>query len=475
MKPIKIHFIVDMDEESAKFCPPLGVARLSAYLKKTSDSLETSISFMSNNVTDAISHHNPDILAFSSTSRYFLKLVELGKQLNKQFDIPVVWGGVHISIAPNDLPEYAALAVLGEGEETFTEVLEHYKDKVFHGLENISGIAYRHNNIIIINEKRPLISSLDILPYPDLELVRTSFEETGRAVMLTSRGCPYKCRFCASSIFWDKIRLHSPEYIISEMKFLVARFGVKEILIFDDFFTIDKKRVHKIVELKNSSPELANLKFECLSRVDIFDESLAADLKEMGMRRISFGIESGCQKTLDYLKNGKLKLSQVTEAVRITKAYGMECVGSFVIGSPYETVDEIQETFDFIRQLYLDSVQITVATPFPGTEMWEDGKKLGKIESEVWSDDYYAMFAVLHDTKAIDILAGKKLLTSIDYARFVQLVDEAIAIQNKINLSWKFWIRFYVRKTVISLGLGFLLKFRKKLLSPKSQSTPNDL
>jgi len=475
MKTIKIHFIVDMDEESAKFCPPLGVARLSAYLKKASDSIETSMSFMSDNTVDAITRHKPDILAFSSTSRYFLKLADLGKQLKKQFDIPVVWGGVHISIAPNDLPEYAALAVLGEGEETFFEVLEHYKDKVFHDLENIRGIAYRHNNIVIVNEKRPLIHSLDGLPYPDLELVRTSFEETGRAVMLTSRGCPFKCRFCASSVFWDKIRLHSPEYIISEMLSLVTRFNVKEILIFDDFFTIDKKRVHKIVQLKRDIPELAGLSFECLSRIDVFDETLAADLKEMGMRRISFGIESGCQKTLDYLKNGKLKLSQVREAVRIAKAYGMECVGSFVIGSPFETVEEIEETFDLIQQLQLDSVQITVATPFPGTEMWEDGKKLGKIESDVWSDNYYAMFAVLHDTKAIDILAEKKLLTSIDPARFIQLVDKAITIQNKINLSWKFWIRFYVRKTVISLGFGFLLKLRKKLLSPKHQSTPNDL
>lgn len=471
MKPIKIHFIVDMDEESAKFCPPLGVARLSAYLKKTSDSLETSMSFMSDNVVDAITHYKPDILAFSSTSRYFLKLAELGKQLNKQFDIPVVWGGVHISIAPNDLPEYAVLAVLGEGEETFFEVLEHYKDKVFHGLKNIRGIAHRHNNIVIINEKRPLISSLDVLPHPDLELVRTSFEETGRAVMLTSRGCPYKCRFCASSIFWDKIRLHSPEYIIDEMRSIVTRFKVKEILIFDDFFTIDKKRVHKIVQMKKEIPELAGLSFECLSRIDVFDAALAADLKEMGMRRISFGIESGCQNTLDYLKNGKLKLSQVTEAVRIAKAYGMECVGSFVIGSPYETVEEIQETFAFIRRLQLDSVQITVATPFPGTEMWEDGKKLGKIESDIWSDDYYAMFAVLHDTKAIDILAGKKLLTSIDPAIFMQLVDSAIALQNKINLSWKFWIRFYVRKTIISLGFSFLLKLRNKLLGRNPQST----
>lgn len=460
---IKLHFIIDNDENSSNFSPSFGVGYLSAYLKMHIPDIRVSLSFMTADIVKDIETGKPDIIGFSCTSRYFIEFRNIADELKKRFNIPIIWGGVHISIAPLELPQSADLGVVGEGEETVRELLTKFSDGRFHELDSIKGIIYRRDGRILINEKRPLVQPLDSLPLPDLDLLGVKWNRSSRAVMLTSRGCPYKCRFCASSIFWDKTRLHSAEYVVNAMKRLVERYQVSEILIFDDFFTIDKKRIAKIVELKKQEPLLKGVRFECLARIDNFDEYLAINLKEMGICKISFGIESGCQNTLDYLKNGKLKLQQVESVLKTAKSHGFRTVGSFVIGSPYETAAEIEETFAFIEKLDLDSVQITVATPFPGTEMWEDGKRIGKITGNDWSDNYYAMYAVDRETKPADIIDGKRLLTQIDREEFTGLLAKAIKLQNSINLTWKSGLRYYTRKFIINSGFGFILKLRKRL------------
>jgi radical SAM superfamily enzyme YgiQ (UPF0313 family) len=420
---------------------------------------------MTDDIFDDIRTIKPDIIGLSCTSRYFLRFSALAQDLREQFKVPIIWGGVHITIAPRELPESADVGVLGEGEETLKELLENFHDNKFNNLGIIRGIVYLSDKTLIINPKRQYIEPLDTVPPPDLSLFRISWSETHRGVILTSRGCPYKCRFCASSIFWDRTRLHSAEYVVKEIKELVSRYHVQEILIYDDFFSIDKKRVAKIVELKKKEPLLDNLKFECLSRVDNFDDAMASLLKELGVYRISFGIESGCQKTLDYLKNKKIKLEQIVKAIEISRKYGFQNVGSVVIGSPYESIEDIRETFDFILKLRLNSVQITIATPFPGTELWEDGKTIGKITGDGWSDDYYVLFGVGPDTNIKELLKGKRLMTQIDTDEFIGVAEKAVKIQNRINFGFKQLLRERVRKILILYGFGFMLRWRKQLLA----------
>jgi anaerobic magnesium-protoporphyrin IX monomethyl ester cyclase len=435
----KIHFIIDMDETQAHFSPHFGIAYLTAYLKLKIPGICISISYLSDsNMVDDISVLQPQIIGVTSTSRRFLKMKNIAENLKKTFGLPMLWGGVHLSIAPHELPECIDVGVVGEGEETVLELLLNFDGIVFKNLSTIKGILYRDDNgMIVVNEKRPVIPNLDVIPFPDTELLRVDWGKQHRAVIITSRGCPFKCRFCASSVFWGRTRLHSARYVVEEIRMLVTQHGVRDILIYDDFFTIDKRRVAQIAEAISQSPELKGLKFECLSRLDGFDEQLAADLKKMGMYKVSFGFESGSQKTLDYLKNGKLTIAKSREAAEVAKNFGLQCVGSFVIGSPYETEDEILETFRFIDELDLDNVQITVATPFPGTEMWEDGRKLGIIQGNEWCDDYFVMFAFVElDNGGItinDFLTPKTLLTSIEKKRFIQLVEYARTLQMKVN------------------------------------------
>jgi len=462
---MKIHFIVDMNEENAKFSPHLGIGYLSAYLKEHVPGLQVSLSLMTDDIFTTIELNKPDIIGFSSTSRYFVQFRNLATQLKSRFGIPIIWGGVHISIAPHELPESAVLGVLGEGEETVRELLDNFQEGIFVNLEAIQGIVYRRDDRLVFNEKRPFIDPLDQIPHPDLNLLRVSWNRRHRAVMMTSRGCPYKCRFCASSKFWDRTRLHSAEYVVKEMKEIVVKYGVKEILIYDDFFTIDRKRVARIAELKEQEPLLQNLRFECLSRVDNFTEELAILLKKMGVYKISFGIESGCQKSLDYLKNKKVTLAQVDTALTLAKKHEFLRVGSFVIGSPFESADDIRETFAFIRKLELDSVQITVATPFPGTELWEDGKIIGKIPDDTWSDDYYTLFGVDMGTDIRALLKGKILMTQLELEDFYALAEEGVRLQNSVNITIRHKLRTVLRKWIIASGLGFVLEWKKKLVS----------
>ena len=459
---IKLHFVVDMDEETANFSPHLGIGYLSAYLKHNIPGIKISLSLMTDDVFDDIHKINPDIIGLSCTSRYFLYFTDLAQDFRVQFNVPILWGGVHISIAPNELPISSCVGVLGEGELTVLELLNNFNGKEFENLHSIKGIVFRHESKLIVNEKRPFIENLDLVPQPDLDLLRVTWNRRHRAVMTTSRGCPYKCRFCASSTFWDKTRLFSAEYVVSEMKNLIEKYDVREILLFDDFFAIDKKRVAKIVELKRMEPRLSKVSFECLSRVDSFSEDLAKLLKELGVNRISFGIESGCQKSLDYLKNKKISLSQVENTIRIAQKYGFQCVGSFVIGSPYECEADIRETFAFIEKLKLSSAQITIATPFPGTGLWEDGKKIGKIRDDQWSDDYYVLFGMDATVNFRELLKGKTLLTQIEPEVFYGLLEEAKMLLNKINITFKQRMRKIIRNTIITLGLSFVLHNKKR-------------
>lgn len=443
--PVRIHFIVDMDAEIASFSPFLGAGYLSAYLKSRMGNVETSLSLLSDDAHAAIERHRPDIVGITSTSRFFTRQKETSRAVKEHFGLPVVWGGVHLSITPSDLPGDADVGVLGEGEETLAELLENFRGGLFRNLDRIRGIVYRKEGTLVVNEPRPPIEALDDVPPPDLDLLGVSWGPEHRGVMITSRGCPYRCRFCASSRYWNRTRLHSPDYVVREMESIVRRYKVREILIYDDFFTISKARVAAIADRIGTIPSLRGLRFECLSRADRFDDSLARDLKRMGVYRIAFGIESGCQKTLDYLKNGTLTLDQARRAVRIARDHRFECVGSFIIGSPAETAEEIEETLTFIRGLGLDGVQITIATPFPGTELWEDGKRAGRITGDDWSDAYYVMHSNSPDFDLVGSLEGKTVLSPIDRSVFLGLVGKATALANSINYSRKNIVKYSLR------------------------------
>jgi radical SAM superfamily enzyme YgiQ (UPF0313 family) len=201
--------------------------------------------------------------------------------------------------------------------------------------------------------------------------------------MLTSRGCPYQCVFCASSAFWQKIRFFSAKRVVEEIKLLYEKYKVEEITVYDDLFPANLERLRDIVELLEKENLLGKINFICLSRVNLMDDERCRLLKKMGVDSIGLGFESGSQKVLSYLKNDTTTVEQNKKAIEVAKRYGFQVHGFFMIGSPNETKEDMLETLKFIKENPINSVEIASVTPLPGTRLWEYAKKRGLVNDNM--------------------------------------------------------------------------------------------
>ena len=204
--------------------------------------------------------------------------------------------------------------------------------------------------------------------------------------MLTSRGCPYRCVFCASSCFWKTVRYHSAEYFIGEVKQLIKNYKLHEINIFDDLFIADKERFIKIVELLESEGITENTKFRILGRSNLINKEICDLIKRMNVDNIGIGFESGSQKILTYLKKGTTTIEQNQNSIKLLKKRGISIQGLFMIGSPHETKEDMMKTLDFIKNNPIDMMELGITTPYPGTELWEYAKEKGFVSENMdWS------------------------------------------------------------------------------------------
>ena len=221
---------IDTDNQAH---PPLGIAYIASYLKKYLGNIDISIVDREKDMLKAVLKEKPDMIGISSVTKEFSNTIELIKEVKKKINIPVILGGPHISALPNTLPDVFDIGVVGEGEETFFELMKIFLDEKKFSVEklkNIKGICY-HDGDVKITERRKFIEPLDKIPFPARDLFNMERDYlvrrnsgTGKRIsrathILTSRGCPFNCRFCASSKFWEhRIRYFSAEYVVNEIK-----------------------------------------------------------------------------------------------------------------------------------------------------------------------------------------------------------------------------------------------------------------
>ncbi|RJQ52205.1 MAG: radical SAM protein, partial [Nitrospiraceae bacterium] len=419
---MKIHLVNDQTRSTER--PKLGLGCISSYLKKYGDGIEVSVSFKGDDISGTIRAVRPDIVGLTATTETFNEVIMVGKEIKESFNLPIVIGGTHITILPQKLPHWIDAGVIGEGEQTLLEMVELYREKGVLADEKIKGIIYRDGEHLRQTEERELIEPLDRIPFPDWDMLGLS--KAGPGHILTSRGCTFRCVFCASASIWRKIRFFSPEYVVSEIKTIVEKFGRKEILIYDDLFTADRDRVRRIAELICQEGLDKAVRFECLSNVNHFSPEMAYDLRKMNVHRISFGMESGSPAMLKYLKKGTVTREKIRSAVKAGVDNGMEVLGSFIIGAPGETEEDMMMTYDFIKDLKLTETGINVATPFPGTELWDYAVTSGHIKDE-WDDSIYAMKTVTPET-----IKDKRLLCSVDKDRFIGIYKMMIDLDSML-------------------------------------------
>jgi len=242
-------------------------------------------------------------------------------------------------------------------------------------LENIKGLAWRHNGDIVINPDRPFIPNLDDLPLPLHHLLpwdkyRAPMIKGPYTFIVTSRGCPGGCRFCIKHVsYQNTVRFRSPENLMKEIRYLYHELGIRNIHMYADLFTVNRDQVMGLCEL--ILQEGLRIKWSCNSRVDFVDEEMLQLMGRAGCWVISWGIESGSQAILNRVRKGT-RLEQVEQALRWAHAAGIKNWGYFIIGLPGETEETIQETIDFAKRLPLDLALFHIAAPYPGTPFFEE-------------------------------------------------------------------------------------------------------
>lgn len=268
---------------------------------------------------------------------------------------------------------YCDIIVRGEPEYTTLETIQNLTN-----LDGILGISYRTDGRIISNPDRPLIEDLDALPLPARDLVDNSlyhivsFPNKPIAMVLTSRGCPFECTFCATHLFYKRRRnVRSPENVVREVEEIVSRYGIDHIFFIDDTFTIGEQRIIRLCELLLEKK--LKVQWICLGRVDTVTEPMLRAMKKAGCREIIFGIESASPLVLEKTKK-KITLNQMEFAVKITRQLGMRVSLFFMFGNPGDTLESIRETSRLARKLNPNFASFNIATPDPGTPLFDSVK-----------------------------------------------------------------------------------------------------
>lgn len=396
--------------------PHLGLAYLAAVNERRGDEVVIfDCDVEEKPIAELIQDFQPDIVGITANTPQVKQAWRTARDIREVYDCPIVLGGPHVSVLPEESCEkpYVDIVVRGEGEDGWidicnrleaflkdnsvysTEAFMHAENEVF---DDCLGVTYKTTDGQIHNNPdRTPIADLDSLPWPAYHLFKmkyyTNLQPATDAIdgarsfsIMTSRGCPYRCTFCSQSIMPIKWRSRSPESVLAEWRHLVEDFGAQEIGILDDSANIRVKRLEGLAELliENNLNHVPWI-FVNGIRANLASKELLSLLKQAGLKRTAFGVETGDEEILKSIDK-KIDLDKIRQAFQNAKEINLETIGFFIIGLPGDTRETMQKTIDFAIELDPVIANFSMMTPYPGTKVYEMVKRQGRFLINDWED-----------------------------------------------------------------------------------------
>lgn len=379
---------------SPGFLPPLSLLYIGAALEKAGHDVELidysqetfSMEHLEKKVrlVDAVG-----ISVYTDKLNHAKEITKIIKTIDP--DIPIILGGPHcIFLKKHALQDItnADICIAGEGEETIADIPDALAGKK--SFATIPGVYYRKNKYIRQGKPISIIKNLDSIPFPSRKLVeKYEYGKIGKRFlfsppltsMITSRGCPFHCRFCAryaNAIDGWGSRKRSAENVLKEFEEIDKKYG--SVLIVDDNFILDKKRAHQIMDGLIEMGTTVDLLIMG-ARVDSAEPELYKKMKKAHVKLVSYGIESGNQDVLDFYKKG-FTLDQARKAVLLSREMGFKTLATFILGAPIETKEHFDRTIKFSCSLPLDFVIYGVLHYEMGSDLWKTAVKDKKIRKD---------------------------------------------------------------------------------------------
>lgn len=332
-----------------------------------------------------ISKRQPNMVGITSTTLTYksaLQIARIAKEVHP--NCLTVMGGPHVTFwDENALQECQQLDIIvrKEGEKTLLDLVQRIEAGISY--HDTLGITCRKDGKIVKNPDRPYIENLDELPFPAHHLFPLShLHKYGKVIfpLSTSRGCTFWCNFCSAvRMFGRRYRMRSPMSVVNELEFLINKFGAEQFTFYDDAFTVDQKRAFQICE--EIQKRKLKILWDCETRVDMVTQELLEEMKKAGCLAVWFGVEAGSKQLLDAMAKG-LTLEKTKKAFRMAKDSGLMTVASVILGFPEETPETAWATVKFLEELKPDDVGYYIATPYPGTPMYDYVKEKGWLKIE---------------------------------------------------------------------------------------------
>lgn len=399
----------DIFAEPIMYCnPPLGIGYLASSLRKAGFSVKLFDMGPSRigmeQLLEIIKEEKPQMVGISAFIANYGNGIKISNIIKKEFpEIKVVMGGPQASFVPEEVLETSLTDYVSmfEGEISIVELAE----CIINGgnIEEVDGIVYRKDGKVIYTKKRELIKNLDDIPFPAWDLFDID-KYTQPGIVLTGRGCPYKCLFCAASVVSGaKYRMRSVSNVVDEIEHIVNTYNIREFFFADDTFTASES--HCVEVCREIRRRNLKITWVAEARANTVNDFVVTEMVKAGCKHVQIGAESGDNEILNTIgKNVTTDI--ILKAVKTFLRHGVTVVCSFILGNPDDTVETCRKTMDFsvkIKNLApkFATCKYAILTPLPGTRIYEQREELGiKLLTNNW--DSYTFFDPIMETKNLN-------------------------------------------------------------------------